>query len=410
MSLFLMPSLGADMEEGTLIEWLKKPGDFVRRGDVIAVVETQKGAIEVEIFQEGRLSKVLVAPGTKVPVGAPVAELEDGAGVAQSAMGEGPDADAAPKAADLESARAAKTPVAPATAVPSKTVEPRPASAGSRKVSPAARKLAVDQGLNLDAISGSGPDGAIVFVDVERAIKQPGAKGKPLLPSAARVAQPQSEMRKAIAAAMSRSKREIPHYYLSHTLDISAAQEWLAQCNSVRPPLERVLFAALLIKATAKAAATTPGFNGLFLKDAFQPRTDVNVGMAISTRGGGLIAPGIRNADTISLTDIMEKLRDLVTRTRTGRLRSSELTDPTITISSLGERGVDTLYGVIHPPQVAIVGFGAPAVRPWVVDGRVVARPVLTMTLAADHRVTDGHYGSQFLSAMATNLQSPEAL
>jgi pyruvate dehydrogenase E2 component (dihydrolipoamide acetyltransferase) len=226
----------------------------------------------------------------------------------------------------------------------------------------------------------------------------------------ARVIQPQSEMRKAIAAAMSRSKREIPHYYLSHTIDISTAQEWLAQSNSARPPAERVLFAALLIKATAKAAATTSGFSGFYLKDAFQPRTEVNVGMAISTRGGGLIAPGIRNADTIALSEIMEKLRDLVTRTRTGRLRSSELTDPTITISSLGEGGVDTLYGVIHPPQVAIVGFGAPAVRAWAADGAVVARPVLTMTLAADHRVTDGHYGSQFLSAIATNLQSPGAL
>jgi len=209
---------------------------------------------------------------------------------------------------------------------------------------------------------------------------------------------------------MSRSKREIPHYYLSHTFDISTAQGWLAQNNSARPPAERVLFAALLIKATAKAAATTPGFNGFYLKDAFQPRTEVNVGMAISTRGGGLIAPGIRNADTISLTEIMEKLRDLVTRTRTGRLRSSELADPTITISSLGERGVDTLYGVIHPPQVAIVGFGVPVVCAWVVDGEVVARPVLTMTLAADHRVTDGHYGSQFLSAIAASLGAPGVL
>jgi pyruvate dehydrogenase E2 component (dihydrolipoamide acetyltransferase) len=410
MNLFHMPSLGADMEEGTLIEWLKKPGDLVKRGDVVAVVETQKGAIEVEIFQEGTLSKFLVAPGTKVPVGAPMAELEEGAGAAQPAIGPRPDAKTAPKAAELEGAVAAKPSVAPGAAEPPKMAEHRPASAGRRKISPAARKLAVDLGLDLETISGSGPDGAIVFVDVERAIKQPGEKGKPPLPSAARVAQPQSEMRKAIAAAMSRSKREIPHYYLSHTLDIFAAQEWLVQSNSARPPAERVLFAALLIKATAKAAATTPGFNGFYLKNGFQPRTDVNVGMAISTRGGGLIAPGIRNADTISLTEIMEKLRDLVTRTRTGRLRSSELTDPTITISSLGERGVDTLYGVIHPPQVAIVGFGASAVRPWVVDGAVVARPVLTMTLAADHRVTDGHYGSQFLSAVATNLHSPEAL
>lgn len=405
-----MPSLGADMEEGTLIEWLKNPGDQVKRGDVIAVVETQKGAIEVEIFQEGTLSKVLVAPGTKVPVGAPMAELEEGAGATQPATVPRPDAEAAPKAAEPEGRPTAKMSVAPAAAAPSKAGKHRPEAAGSRKVSPAARRLAVDLGLDLETISGSGPDGAIVFVDVERATKQPGAKAKPPLPSAARVAQPQSEMRKAIAAAMSRSKREIPHYYLSHTLDISAAQEWLAQSNSARPPAERVLFAALLIKATAKAAAITPSFNGFYLKDAFQPRTEVNVGMAISTRGGGLIAPGIRNADTISLTEIMEKLRDLVTRTRTGRLRSSELTDPTITISSLGERGVDTLYGVIHPPQVAIVGFGAPAERPWVVDGAVLARPVLTMTLAADHRVTDGHYGSQFLSAVATNLHSPEAL
>jgi len=394
MTLFRMPSLGADMESGTLIEWLKQPGDKVRRGEVVAVVETQKGAIEIECFEDGVMGKLLIHPGTKVPVGTPLAELEGG---------------------DSTAPAEPTTPAAPSPPPPGTSKSQPTSPAGSQAVSPAARKLAAEQGLDLTAVLGSGPDGAVVFVDVERALSKSGVGDwkpgeRPAPKPATAPSADFSEMRKAIAAAMSRSKREIPHYYLSHTIDLSAAVRWLEPTNAARDPAQRLLPAALLVKATAKALSRMPDFNGRFLDGAFQPSSAIHVGMAIAVRGGGLIAPAIHDAERISLDDIMVKLRDLVARVRSGRLRGSEITDPTITISSLGDRGVDALYGVIHPPQVALVGFGTPQVRPWVVDGAVASVTLITATLAADHRVSDGHRGALFLAAIAECLQSPELL
>lgn len=396
-----MPSLGADMETGTLVEWLKQPGDSVKRGDVVAVVETQKGAIEVEIFEDGTITRHLVQPGTKVPVGEPLAELD----------GEG-----AP-ASEKKAEAAPAPPPAPSSPAPVKDQTPQqPApSAGTKgiKASPAARKLAEERGIELAEVKGTGPEGAVVFVDVERAIRH-GLERPPAIrkaPNAQKPASAMSEMRKAIAAAMSRSKREIPHYYLSHAADISAPTDWLARLNAERAPAARVLMGALFVKATATALLDMPEFNGFFTGGEFRPSAAVHVGMAISLRGGGLIAPAVHDADRLSLDDIMAKLRDLTARARTGRLRGSEIADPTITVSSLGDRGVDALYGVIHPPQVALVGFGTPAARPWTdAAGEIAARPVMTLTLAADHRVSDGHRGALFLSKIAAKLQAPEGL
>jgi pyruvate dehydrogenase E2 component (dihydrolipoamide acetyltransferase) len=209
---------------------------------------------------------------------------------------------------------------------------------------------------------------------------------------------------------MSRAKREIPHYYLSTELDIGRATAWLAAANAERPPTERVLLSALLVKALALAARATPVVNGTYQESGFRPAAAVHVGFAVALRGGGLIAPAIHDADRKSLDAVMAALRDLVARARGGGLRSSELSDPTITLTSLGERGVEAVFPIIHPPQVAIVGSGKPVERPWVVDGGVVARPVLTLALAADHRVSDGHVGGLFLAEMARLLQTPEAL
>ena len=219
-----------------------------------------------------------------------------------------------------------------------------------------------------------------------------------------------AQMRQAIAAAMSRSKREIPHYYLQATVDFAAANAWLADYNRERPPPERLLPAVLMLKAAATALAEVAALNGHWVDGGFRPGAGIHVGWAVSLRGGGLVAPAIHDADRQPLPALMAALRDLVQRARAGGLRSSELTDPTVTVTSLGERGAESVLGVIYPPQVAIVGFGRVVERPWVVDGAVVARPLVSVTLAADHRASDGHVGGQLLAAIDRALRSPDTL
>ena len=185
---------------------------------------------------------------------------------------------------------------------------------------------------------------------------------------------------------------------------------WLEQVNADRPAPERLLLAALLLKAAARALAKLPEFNGFWVDGTFQPGAGVHVGWAIALRGGGLVAPAIHDADRKSLDELMAAMRDLVRRARGGGLRSSELTDPTVTVTSLGERGAESVLGVIYPPQVALVGFGRPAERPWMVDRQVCARTVVSLTLAGDHRASDGHRGGQLLTAIDQLLQEPQDL
>jgi len=389
MAEFRMPSLGADMEAGTLVEWMVKPGDTVARGDIVAVVETQKGAIEIEIFDSGEVEKLLVDEDTEVPVGTPLAIVRK--------AGE-PEAEerAAPEAAPELSARPEAAAVPPAAAE-------APPSPGRARISPVARRLAQERGVDISQIKGTGPGGAIVQADIERA-------AKPEKPEKTRAGLNLDAMREAIAAAMARAKREIPHYYLAHRIDVTACEEWLAQVNADRPPAERLLMGALNVKATALAARKHRKFNGFFENGGFQTSDAIHVGMAIAIRGGGLAAPALHDADSQPLDELMADMRDLVARTRAGRMRSSEISDPTITVSSMGDRGVEALYGIIYPPQVAIVGFGKPEARPWVVDGEVAPRSVMTITLSADHRVTDGHAGGLFLAEIGQLLQEPEKL
>ncbi len=362
---FRMPSLGADMEYGTLVEWNVKPGQKVKRGDVVAIVETQKGAVEVEIWDDGIVDQLVTEPGTKLPVGGVLAVLR----------GEN------------------EAPLAPYT--------PAPAQAARReRISPAARKRAAELGLDLERIAPSGADGVISLADVERA-----AVTAPRAPEDKSAA-----MRQAIGAAMARSKREIPHYYLATTTDASAAHAWRAPSNRERPVAQRVLFAAVLLRAVALSLKDFQELNGFWSEGRFQPAAAVHLGVGIALRGGGLIAPAIRDAGRKSLTEIMTALSDLIQRARSGALRSSELTDATVTVTNLGEQGVDMVYGVIYPPQVSLVGFGRVAARPWAVDGRIEVRRTVHASLSADHRASVGHRGALFLGALERLLQEPEKL
>lgn len=217
-------------------------------------------------------------------------------------------------------------------------------------------------------------------------------------------------MRKVIAAAMARSKREIPHYYLGTHIDMSRAMEWLQAENLKRPVTERLLYSVLLLKAVALAVHEIPETNGFWIDGVFKPSEAVHVGVAISIRQGGLIAPAIHDVDKKNLSEIMASLRDLVKRVRAGMLRSSEIADATITVTSLGDEGVETVFGAIYPPQVALVGFGKIVERPWASGGMVGARPVVMASLSGDHRASDGHRGALFLAAIERLLQEPEKL
>jgi len=376
-----MPSLGADMTEGTLVQWNVKPGDRIKRGDIIAVVGTEKADIEVEVYETGIVEKLMAQPGDKLPVGTPIAVIRR--------------EDEAPSAS-----AAASAPPLPATAQPAERV----------KASPMARKLAQELGVDLEKIKGTGPHGVIERHDVEEAAKlkqaaMPAAAPPPAPPAAV------AGMRHAIAVAMARSNREIPHYYLSTRVDMSAALDWLQECNSKRPIETRILPAALLLRAVARGLVQVPELNGFWADDRLNVAPDVHLGVAISLRGGGLMVPAILSAQQKTIEEMMAALRDLITRARTGRLRSSEITEGTVTVTNLGDLGVETVFGVIYPPQVALVGFGKIVDRPWAAArGMLGVRPVLTATLAADHRATDGHRGAQFLQILDGLLQEPGKL
>lgn len=371
---FKLPSLGADMDEGTLLEWKVHPGDGVKPGQVIAVVDTAKAAIDVECWHEGTVAQLLIDVGAKVPVGTVIARLLE--------PGENP-----------QHARRTTPTTQPLL------IEAQAPAAGRRlRISPAARKRAAELGLSTDDLQDHGPQGAITLEDIE---------------TAARVTHPQDPdqaMRQTIAAAMSRSKREIPHYYLSETIALDTAMAWLQAHNAQSTLQERLLSNVLLLKAVALALRDYPQLNGFWRDNAFTPALDTDLGVAITLRHGGLVAPVLHHVADTSLTHLMSELASLVERARGGSLRSSELGGAGITVTQLGDQGVDSVLGVIYPPQVALVGFGRISERPWVKDGQLCVMPTVICSLSADHRVSDGHYGARFLGEVRRLLQTPEAL
>jgi pyruvate dehydrogenase E2 component (dihydrolipoamide acetyltransferase) len=392
---FTLPALGSDMDQGKLLEWRIKPGDSVRRGQVVAVVDTSKAAVDVESWQEGTVFELLVEPGQTIPVGAVLATLLEPGETADTATRMPRPRPPAPAEAITmpEASRASGTHPPPAAGS-------APAG-GRRRVSPAARKLAEEHGIAIDLLAGTGPEGALTLQDVQRAVE---AKAQPA------GADRQKEMRRAIAAAMSRSKRDIPHYYLSEPVPLQRAQAWLAAANAGRDIGSRLLLAVLQLKAVALALADHPYINGFCLDGTHHPSPAIHIGVAISLRQGGLVAPAIHDVGQKSLDQLMQDLSDLVKRARAGSLRSSEMSDPTITVTNLGDQGVEAVSGVIYPPQVALVGFGRVQERAWASDGALRAMPAVTATLAADHRVSDGHYGALFLADVREWLQRPEQL
>ena len=391
MAEFVMPTLGADMTEGTLVQWKKREGDRVTKGEIIAEVDTEKAAIDVECHASGIVERLLTKPGDKVPVGTVMAVIRE-------------EGQPAPAQSHTQQNTPQATPTHPASPPAGKTT-PSSSPSGRLRISPAARKLAAERGIDPAGLQGTGPEGALTLEDIARAATGAVGLATPVL-----AAERQARMRQTIAAAMARSKREIPHYYLSTTIDMSRGLAWLAAENGRRPLTERLLSSVLFIKAVALALRHVPELNALWQEGGAVRSDRIHIGTAISLRQGGLVAPALHDADHASLGDLMQRFQDLVKRARAGSLRSSELSDPTITVTSLGEQGVETVFGVIYPPQVALVGFGKVVERPWVAEGQVMPRPLVTVSLSADHRVSDGHRGGLFLAEIDRLLQKPHSL
>ncbi|MFG2302546.1 dihydrolipoamide acetyltransferase family protein [Actinacidiphila glaucinigra] len=443
---FTMPSLGADMDEGLVQEWLVRPGQHVDRGDVVAVIETAKSTIEAECFHSGTVERLLVEPGTTVPVGTALAVI--GADRPQRRTARQPRSARPSHPPSAEPAPAGRPHGTPGTP------QERPDAVGEPVATPLVRALADERGLDLARLHGSGPGGRVTKADVEHAAPAPApAPRVHASPLARRLAEElkvrledvpgtgrngvvrASDVRKAAGAPapqpdtnrtrrrerpaamrrttgdlMARSKREIPHYYLSTSIDLGGALGWMREQNRSRPASRRLVPAALLLKAAATAAQRVPELNGYWQEGAFVAGSGVHLGVAISLRDGGLLVPALHDADTLSLADLMTALKDLVDRARTGRLRASETTGATITVTNLGDQGVESVFGVIYPPQVALVGFGAVVERPCAVDGLIGVRPAVTATLSADHRATDGATGGRYLTTVDRLLQRPEEL
>jgi pyruvate dehydrogenase E2 component (dihydrolipoamide acetyltransferase) len=386
---FKMPSLGADMEDGTLIEWRKKPGDLVKRGDIIAEIETQKGLIEIEIFEEGKVDQLLLQVGDKVKVGTTIATIDNG-----------PDSQQIP-----ESISELQKPEKPIETRGPFQVQPIETPAHRIKISPLARRMAEDSGIQMGDLTGTGEGGAITREDVELAISAQTSKTeKPKSPVDQSLG-----IRLAVAAAMAKSNREIPHYYLESRIDMRNALAWLSETNVKRSPKDRLLPVVLYIKAAALALKQCPELNAEW-KDGLILKKEINIGFVVSLKAGGIIVPAIHNADQKSLDQLMADLNDLIPRARNLKLRSSELSDSTFTLTSVGESGADTLYGIIYPPQTGLIGIGRISEQPWAENGMLDVRSCVSVTLAADHRASDGLSGSRFLSAFNQFLQKPETI
>ncbi len=451
---FTMPSLGADMDEGTIVDWRVAPGATVRRGDVVAVVETDKSDLDVEVFVDGVVHELIVPTGVRVPVGTVLATIEPTvragrrptSSPAPSPSPERPVDEPAPAlaASAPRGAEPGREPTPPLPAPP-----PPPPPLGS----PVLRHLAEQLHVDVARLHGSGAGGRVTRDDIEAAARarsgtRPTERRHPATPRARRLARvhglelaeivggrtgtltgddvlriaaegvpaappapattptvPVDPMRAAIARQMERAWREIPHFQVAQSIDVGAALAALAAHNDGRSANDRVLAAAVFVRAAARAAAAVPTVNGWWRDGAAVAGDGVHVGLVVALRRGGLVAPVVHDADTKDLETVMAEFRDLVTRARAGRLRASEMSGATFTVTQLGEGEVDTVVPIIHPPQLAILGLGAVQDRPWALGGALAVRPVLRATLAVDHRAVDGRAGSAYLLAFSRLLQ-----
>jgi len=399
-----MPKLSDTMLEGTLVKWLKKVGDKIEVGDVIAEVETDKATMEMESFDEGTITEITIPEGGVVKVGEKIAILDGGSAPAKSK----------PQA----TAPAATAPAASAAAAP----KPRnavPTPSGARpKSSPLARKIAAERGIDLATVAGSGPGGRIVAADVP---ETSAAATKPTTSAAPRIAVPESAsdkrtplsgMRRTIAERLLASKTQIPHFYLSLEIDAAPLTRLRKDINAAAEAsgTPKVTFNDFVLLATARAAAAHPAVNSAFAGDAIIEYPSVNLSVAIAV-DDGLITPVIRDAQTLTLREISAAVKDLAVRARGKKLKPEEYQGGTITVSNLGAYGIESFYAIINPPQAAILAVGAIVKKPVVnAQDQVVVGQHMTLALSGDHRVVDGAAGAEFLATLRKSLETPATL
>jgi pyruvate dehydrogenase E2 component (dihydrolipoamide acetyltransferase) len=438
----VMPQMGADMKEGTVIRWLKAEGTEVNRGEIIAEIETDKANIEIEAFGAGVFRKQIAKEGDVVPVGTVIAVIagadEDiskyeggnGAAAAQKAPEAAQpaitEAAAPPEpkqtgGTPVETAPPQREPAPAAQATPSATAVAEPEA--RLRVSPVAKKIAEEKGLDLRTIQGSGPDGRIVRRDVENAQPAPAAAAAPAPAAAAAAASAPAyipparapgvdtieeiaptRMRSAIARATQSSKQQVPHYYLAITIDMTEAIALLDRLNEKRDP--KITINDIIILATSRTLAQHPKFNAYWQDDKIQRHSQVNIGIAVAM-DDGLVAPAIMDTYSKGLAQISLEARDVARRARAGNLRPEEFTAATFNISNGGVFGITEIAPIITQPQVGVIGVGAAVDTPVVRDGEVVIRSIMHVTLAADHRATDGADGARFLQTLRQNLEQP---
>ena len=430
----LMPALSPTMTEGNLARWLKKEGETVKSGEVIAEIETDKATMEVEAVDEGVLAKILVPAGTEgVKVNTPIALLL-GEGEDASAL-EAPPATAPAAAAAPARGNGEAKPTAPAPAPPA----PAPAvAAGAQEgrifASPLARRMAAQAGLDLRTIKGTGPGGRIVKADIEAALAAPRPVAAPpaapaVAPAPAPVAPvpaptpapvspppgtafdeiPLSNMRKTIARRLAEAKATIPHFYLTIDVGLDALLDLRAKLNA-RPKVDYKLSVNdFIIKAVALALKKVPDCNASFAGDKILRWRDVDVAVAVAIEGG-LITPVVRKADQKTLSVISAEMKDLAARARAGKLKPEEFQGGGFTISNLGMYGIREFAAIINPPQACILAVGAAEKRPVVEGEAIVARTLMTVTLSTDHRVVDGALGAEFLQAFKGLIEDPMGL
>lgn len=449
-----MPQMGADMTEGTLVRWLKRVGDHIERGDILAEIETDKATVELEAFESGELLKQLVAEGEDAPVGDVIALLgsksEAVPDVQRKPAAETParrhvEPEEAPddgKAATTSQRQAEMGPAPDESPGPAEAPKVTPSRSPARgdqgkggtgervRISPVARRIANQHDVDVTALSGSGPDGRILRRDVEAAIADQSKPPEPARPSAkapsppeeqlapskpARRAQPTSgvqplsKMRQTIARRMSLSKQNEPHYYLTLDIDMTDAMAFRKQLNTAASETQRVSVNDLIVKACAIALQRHPKFNSEYTDAGlkYHDRVNIDIGIALDE---GLMAPAILDCDTKSLGRIAEEAKDLIERAKGGRLTAEEYSDGNFTITNLGAYGVEALIGIINPPQAAILGVGSVMPQPAVRDDQVVVRQLMKVALSADHRVSDGAEGARFIKEIQGLLENPVTL
>lgn len=409
-----MPSMGADMTEGTIVKWLKAEGDQIGRGDKLAEVETDKTVVEMEAYAEGLLRKIVVSEGSLVQVGAVIAFIGDADDDIPEVAAAAPAAEAAPEAP-------AGTPAPAPTPTPEPVQQAAlapvavPASQGGRiKASPIARKIAEEKGVDIAAITGTGPGGRITKSDVENFTPSPGfavSGGRsPVVIDGSDT--PLSSMRQAIARVTVRSKTEAPHYYVTHEIDMSAAMTFRRQLNeALAEEGDRVSVNDLILMALTKALIKYPKWNSFFDGDKLIGHPSINLGVAIAL-DEGLIVPAVIDIQNMSLVEISRAVRDLGKRARGdgGNLTQAELTQGTFGISNLGMFGTDTFSAIIVPPNAGIIAVGTVKEKPVVRDGKVVVASMMNATISADHRVGDGAEAAVFLGEFQKNLENPARL